>query len=627
MKFEDMFKKIFYWWAILFSLFHFITGYFTLTMMVQRTMHLAFALPLCYFLWLQKQKSKTLAWLIIPITIVSIYTGVYVFSTYTARAMLFGLPLLQKEIVIGIVYITTVIFICFISAGPIMTSLVVLSILYARFGNYIPGFFGHSGFSWNRIVTSLVYASSDGIFGSLVGASSTYIFLIILFGSFLFNCGADEFIIKITTNLVGHLRGGPAKMAIIASGFFGMLSGSALANVAVTGSVTIPLMKKTGYDADFAAAVETVASSGGGLMPPIMGMSAFIMAEILGVPYFNICKAAIIPALIYFSYLYFMVDLRARKKGLIGLKREYNVIPILKDGWYYILPVFIFIYSLAVLRVSLPRVSFYSILSIFFLINIVPKLRKDSIKLIFRGLEEGAHQAIPVIIIVVAAQIIISMLSLTALGLKFSSAAVRLSGDSLLLLLIIGMISSIILGMGLPIVACYIIVAVFVAPGLVKSGVLPIAAHLFSLYYADLSAITPPVAPAAFVAAGISQGNPMVTAINGVKLALPGLLVPFIFIYRPALLLLQGNLLTTLLVLIQVGLGIVMLGMAIEGYGSFNIGPLHLYMKIICIIFGILCFLPINYLNIIGSIGGIFFLCLLILKRKNNLKKPITEIC
>jgi len=614
MKFEIIWKKIFFLWAIIFSLFHIITGYYTLTMMVQRTIHLAFVLPLCFFIWAQRKHYKAALWLVIPIAIISIYTGVYVFSTYASRGLMFGLPLPQKELMMGITYIVLVITICWISAGPIMTSLVVLSILYARFGNLLPGFFGHSGFSWDRIVTDLVFGSA-GIFGLLVGASSTYIFLIILFGSFLFTCGADDFIIKITTNMVGRLRGGPAKIAIIASGFFGMISGSALANVAVTGSVTIPLMKRTGYNPEFSGAVETVASSGGGLMPPIMGMSAFIMAEILGVPYLMIAKSAIVPALIYFSYLFFMVDLRACKIGLGGIKKVSSTISILKNGWYYILPVFIFIYSLTILRVSIPRVAFYSILSVLLLIVLVPKLREVRVELILKGLKEGAYKAVPVIVIIVAAQIIISMLSLTALGLKFSSAAVRLSGDSFFLLLIIGMFSSIVLGMGLPIVACYIIVAVFVAPGLVKAGVWPIAAHLFALYYANISAITPPVAPASYVAAGIAKGNPMITAMQGIKLALPGFLIPFVFVYRPALLL-NGSFLWTLFVIFQVSFGILLLGMAIEGYGFLKIGVLNLYKRIVLTIFGVLCFVPYTSLNVTGLVGGVLFILFLIFKKR-----------
>jgi len=626
MKNEKFWKILLPLWAIGMSLFQIVTGYYTLPAMEQRTIHVALALPLVFFIWAQKKKLKTIFWLVFPIIAILGFTGVYVYSTYASRVLTFGLTLAPKEMILGIIFLAITIGMCWIGAGPIMTSIVILSILYARFGSYFPGILGHSGFSWNRIINTLIY-SAEGIFGSLIGLSSTYIYLLILFGSILIACGGGEFVIDSVSSLVGRLRGGPAKIAVIASGFFGMFSGSSLANVAVTGSITIPLMKKTGYEPKFAGAVETAASSGGGLMPPVMGMVAFIMAEILEVPYLMICKAAVVPAVLYFLYLFFMVDFEAGKRGLAGLEKE--KIPkfrsTFKKGWYYLIPILVFLYTIAILHLSLTRVGFWTVISTL-LVAIIPKLRREGYRLALKGLEEGAHKAAPVIIILISAQIIISMLSLTALGLKFSSAAVRLSGGSLFLLLIIGMIASIILGMGLPIVCCYIIVAVFVCPSLVKVGIWPIAAHLFSIYYADMSAITPPVAPAAYVAAGIAKSKPFSTAIQATKLAIPGFFLPFMFVYRPALLL-EGGVIDVLYAIGLAILGLLLIGGAMENY--FFITTLRLYERVLAVISGILMIVPATSLNIVGVAGAVLFIVLILRReyprRKLDNKREVTH--
>jgi len=616
-KSKKFWETLIFFWAVGFSLFQIVTGYYTLPAMEQRTIHVALSLSLVFFIWAQKKKLKTIFWLVFSIIAILGFTGVYVYTTYASRVLTFGLTLPLKEMILGIIFLAITIGICLIGAGPIMTSLVILSILYARFGSYFPGILRHSGFSWNRIITTLIY-TAEGIFGSLIGLSATYIYLLILFGGILIACGGGEFIIDSVSSFVGHLRGGPAKIAVIASGFFGMFSGSALANVAVTGSITIPLMKKTGYEPEFAGAVETAASSGGGLMPPVMGMVAFIMAEVLEVPYLMICKAAVVPAVMYFIYLFFMVDFEAGRRGLLGLDKE--KIPkfssTFKKGWYYLIPILVFLYTIAIAHLSLTRVGFWTVISAL-LVAIIPKLRREGYRLALKGLEEGARKAAPVIIILIAAQIIISMLSLTALGLKFSSAAVRLSGDSLFLLLIIGMLASIILGMGLPIVCCYIVISIFVCPGLIKAGIWPIAAHLFSIYYAGMSAITPPVAPAAYVAAGIAKSKAFPTAIQATKLAIPGFILPFLFIYRPALLL-EGGVIDVLYTIGLAMLGLLLLGGAMENY--FFITTLRLYERVLAVISGILIIVPATSLNIVGVAGAVLFIVLILRREYPRIK-------
>jgi TRAP transporter 4TM/12TM fusion protein len=429
----------------------------------------------------------------------------------------------------------------------------------------LPGILAHKNYSFTRIVSSM-FITTDGIFGMLTGISATFIFLFILFGALLRESGGGDFFLDLAYSLLGHVRGGPAKVAVVASSLFGMLSGSGTANVAGTGQITIPLMKKTGYPAYFAGAVETVSSAGGLLMPPVMGSAVFVMMQILGVNYVTIIKAAVLTALLYYVGLFVMVDVEAQKIGLKGLPRE--KLPSLKkvigEGWHFLIPIGVLIYFLVFAQVSLTRAAFWANVSVPLATFLRPK-RRMTLKSFLDGLENGAKTALPVVAILALAGIVVGMVTLTGLGLMMSSLLIELSHGHLFLLLLFTMIAAIIMGMGVPPVAAYIVLAILVVPALVKVGVYPLAAHLFVFYFSTIAGITPPMAPDAFVAAGIADAPMMKTAFTACRLALVIFILPYVFVYNNALLLV-GSPLQIVWVSLTAFLGVLALAFALQNF-------------------------------------------------------------
>jgi TRAP transporter 4TM/12TM fusion protein len=429
----------------------------------------------------------------------------------------------------------------------------------------MPGLFAHKNYGTDRIIDTM-FITADGVFGMLAGISATFIFLFILFGALLREAGGGEFFINFAYGICGRFRGGPAKIAIVASSLFGMLSGSGTANVAGTGQITIPLMKRSGYPAYFAGAVETVASAGGLLMPPIMGSAVFIMMEIIGVNYLVIIKASILMAVLYFLGLFLMVDIEAQKIGLVGLKKV-EIPPLkktLKEGWHFFIPLLVLIYFLGIERSSVTRAALWANLSIP-LIAMMRKHTRMSLSKILSGLEKGALTAAPVVAILSLGGIVVGMITLTGLGLMMSSILIELSHGNLFLLLMMTMFASIILGMGVPPVAAYIILAILVVPALIKMGVYPLAAHLFVFYFGTIAGITPPMAPDAFVAAGIADSPMMKTAFTACRLALVIFILPYIFVYNNALLMI-GNFWQILWVSLTALLGVFALASAVQNF-------------------------------------------------------------
>jgi TRAP transporter 4TM/12TM fusion protein len=422
------------------------------------------------------------------------------------------------------------------TSGTGLVTVAVVFLLYARFGFLLPGLFYHRGYSWPRVFT-FAY-SLDGVFSVPIFVSVTYVALFILFGSFLQASGGGRFFVELAFALTGRARGGPAKVAILASALFGTISGSSAGNVVATGSFTIPMMKRVGYDPRFAGAVEAVASTGGQIMPPIMGAGAFLMAEILGVPYVAVTVAALIPALLYFLSVYFMVDLEAAKIGLKGLTRSElpELRRVLKDA-YLLLPVAVLIYALVFARVSIIRAGLLGIASCVAVSLINPKNRMGPAK-ILGALVSGAHAALNIIGTCAAAGIIVGVVSQTGLGIRLAAILLNYAQGILLLALILSTIIIKILGLGMPTTAAYAIAAAVIAPALIQPpfSLLPIQAHMFVFYFACVSAITPPVALAAYAGAAIAKAPPVEVGWIAVKLAIAGLIVPFAFAYGPALL-------------------------------------------------------------------------------------------
>jgi len=461
-------------------------------------------------------------------------------------------------------------------------------LLYSYLGAYIPGRFGHRGYSMSEILeyTSL---TTEGIFGVALGVSSTYIVLFILFGAFLERTGLMDFFNETALAVAGRTRGGVAKVSVISSALLGTINGSAIANVVTVGSFTIPLMKRSGFSPEYAAAVEATASMGGQLMPPIMGVAAFLMADMLAIPYARIATAAIIPAFLYFFAAGAMIHFRASRQGQRGLSKEElpSLGPLLLQRGYLLLPVAALIYFLF----SGYTPTYAAVYSIVFAIVVgasgalmdlrqkeqtvaqALKRRGVSISEIAGALERGVGNTVPVAVACAVVGIIVGAVTQTGLGLKLSGAILSLSGGSVMAAAVLTMLASIVLGFGLPTIPTYIICVTMAAPVLLELGVLPLAAHLFVMYFGTLADLTPPVMLAVYAAAGIAGAKPLAAGIQSVKLATAGFVVPYIFIFSPVLLLQDFTVPGLLLALSSAVAGVVALAAGIEGYLFRRAGP------------------------------------------------------
>jgi TRAP transporter 4TM/12TM fusion protein len=419
--------------------------------------------------------------------------------------------------------------------GLNLTIIAVLFLLFGYFGPYAPELIVHKGYSVERIATTLSL-TTEGIFGLPLGVASTFVFIFILFGAFLDKTGAGTFFINLSYSITGRFSGGPAKTAVVASGFMGSVAGSAVANVVATGSFTIPMMKKIGYRPHVAAAVEAAASTGGQLMPPIMGAGAFLMAEFTQTPYLEIVKIAFIPAVLYFFSVILFVHFEAQKEGIWGLPKEElpNIVQTLKDGIHFIMPVAILI-AVLVMNYSPMMAGFVSILAVY-ATALIRKRSRISLGTLIKTLEQGARNAIVVAVACAAAGIIVGIVNLTGTGLRFSSLVVSLSrGIPLIALILVGL-TSLLLGMGLPVTASYIVLIILAGPGLMDLGIPLLTAHMIVFWYSQDANVTPPVALESFSASGLSGSSPMRTAFTSWKLAKGLYIIPIIMAYHPLLL-------------------------------------------------------------------------------------------
>jgi TRAP transporter 4TM/12TM fusion protein len=522
--------------ASLFHLYAAQTG--TLFGMFQRSIHWMFMGTIIFLAYPTRKEG---GWYRLPDLLfiaLSLASGVFLLMNYEEIALRLGSPT-PPDIILGGVTILLVLEATRRAVGWPIVIVAILSMLYAYFGYLLPGIFGHRGYSLARIISHL-YLTTEGIYGVPLGASATFIILFIIFGAFLEKCGATKFFIDLAFTLTGRTMGGPAKTAIVSSGFIAMISGSAAANVVTTGTITIPLMKRTGYRPFVAGAIEALASSGGQIMPPVMGAGAFIMAELTGIPYVKIMAAAFLPALFFYISLYQIVHHEACKTGLKPFRVEAGppILRVLKQYGFLFIPILLLVF-LMVLDRTPNQACFFAILSVV----LVSWLRKDTrmgYREILEAMAEGAKGCIMIAAATACAGIVIGMITLTGIGLSFSSIIISLSHGHLILALIFTMIASIILGMGIPTAAAYIIVAILGAPALMRLGVPEIAAHMFVFYFAIISAVTPPVALAAYAGAGIAKAPPMKTALYATLFGLYKFLLPFIFIYNTGLLLIGG---------------------------------------------------------------------------------------
>ena len=585
--------------AVAFSLFHMYRAYVgPLGALQQRGIHLAFAMVLTFLLhpFRKRQPGKKPSVVDFFLALSGGIVGLYVVFEYHKLAYRIGTanPL---DFIIGLAAILLVLEGTRRLIGLALPLIAAIFLLYAYFGEYAPGFLAHGGFNIYRIVSHM-YLSTEGIFGTLLGVSANYIILFIVMGAFLQESGTGLFFFEFAHSVFGRVRGGPGKMSVISSSLFGTISGSSVANVVVDGWLTIPLMKRTGYQAHVAGAVEAVASTGGQLMPPVMGAAAFIMAEIVGVPYIQICFHALIPAILYYTALFVMVDLEAAKMGLKGLPRSElpNGWKVIQRGWHLLVPLFVLIYLLAVLEWSPMRSALFAII----LTPVFSFLRRSTrmnFRKIMEALKQGASGALAIALACACSGIVVGIFSLTGLGMALSNVLLDIAGESLLLLLLLTMITSLILGMGLPTTACYIILAVLVAPALVKMGVDIIAAHLFVFYFGIISVITPPEALAAYVAAGIANANPFKTGWFASKLGLNGFIIPYMFVYGPALLW-KGTTTEILLAAVSGVIGSAALACSVQGW---FLSRLSLWERLSLLVASLLLIKPGLMTDMIGS--------------------------
>ncbi len=472
--------------------------------------------------------------------------------------------------------------------------------LHALYAHKFFGFFYGPPTRLAKYIDTL-FMTSDGIYGIPLYVASTYIVLFIIFGGILIRSGVGRFFVDLAVALTGHRTGGPAKAAVVASGMTGTVYGSAVANVVTTGSFTIPLMKNYGYRAKFAAAVEACASSGGQITPPIMGAAAFIMAEFLEAPYSYVILAAIIPAFLYFTTIYFMVHIEAEKHGIEKIDKSMlpNVIEVLKGGGHMLLSLVVLI-GLLIYGKTAMTAGFWSIVSVIILSFIKKNTRMSVIDLL-GAFESGIKSTVPVTIACACAGIIIGSVFVSGLGLKFTQSVIDLSGGVLFILLCLTAISAIILGMGMTTTAVYITVAALIVPSLIESGILPIAAHMFAFYFGVVSTITPPVALASFAGAAIAKSPPMSTAVESSKVGIAKYIVPFAFVYNPSLLM-EGPIVWSFYSLIAVLLAYWLMTLGLEGW--FN-GKLNTYKRTLVLLGSVTLLIP--PLEIIYGFNGFYY--------------------
>ncbi len=524
--------------AVGLSLFHLYTaGFGLLNAMKQRSVHLALVLVLVFFLYpgFKKSSMTKIPWYDFVLAGLAFYCVFYHVLYFDQLITRPGLPSTQ-DIVVGVLGITLILEATRRVSNPVLPIIAICFLLYCYFGRSFPGLFAHRGYGVTRIINHM-YMGTEGIFGTPLAVSSTFVFMFILFGTFLEQTGMGRFIIDLAMALAGHSTGGPAKVAVLSSGLMGSISGSSVANVCTTGMFTIPLMKSVGYKPHFAGAVEAVASTGGQIMPPVMGAAAFIMATMMEVPYLHVAAAAIVPALLYYFAVLVQVHFEAARLGLKGLPRERLplIVPLLKQRGHLLIPLIGIIYYLIAGFTPL-KAAFNGIVITVVVSYFRKETRLTPMKFI-DALDGGARGALGVACACATVGIVVGTATLTGLGLSIANAIVKIAGGLMLPTLLLTMVACILLGAGLPTTANFIVTSTMAAPALFKLGVPPMAAYMFVLYFGIAADLSPPVALAAYAGAGIAGDDPMKTGMTAVKLALAGFLVPYIYVFNPMLVL------------------------------------------------------------------------------------------
>lgn len=590
-------------WIIFFGLlaFSIFQLYASITQSVPRqillSIHLGFALSLIYLLFPASRKIKKknkVAWYDIILSIIAVGIGAYwpiMIETIVNRVG----TLTPLDLTVGTLAILLTLEATRRAVGLPITIIAIIFMAYAYFGQSMPGFLAHRGLNFESLVNTMFF-TSQGILGTPLYVSATFIFLFLLFGAFLVKTGVGQYFNDLALSIAGRRIGGPAKVAIFSSALQGTISGSSVANVVTSGSFTIPMMKKLGYRKEFAGAVEAAASTGGQIMPPVMGAAAFLMVEFIGITYWEIAKAAAIPAVLYFSGIWIMTHFEAKRVGLKGLAKE--EMPDRKEvlGKIYLLIPILMIIILLMAGVSVMRAALWSIVGTI-VVSAIRKSTRIGFRQMVEGLVDGARTALSVAAATATAGIIVGVVTKTGLGLKLANGLVGLANGQLLLTLFFTMLTAIVLGMGSPTTANYVITSTIAAPAIILLGVPDLSAHLFVFYFGIVADITPPVALAAFAAAGVSGGEPIRTGVNASKLAIAAFIIPYMFVLSPELLMIDTTIPYMIWVVFTAFTGMIAIGAGVIG---FWYRKLYWFERIITIIAGLLLMYPEGMSDTIG---------------------------
>lgn len=586
------------------TLFHLYTGYFgTLPSQKQGAIHLGTALGIIFLLFPVKKGmhriQKTVPWYDVVLAFTAMYVTYHKIFFFDAilKSRITGYSTI--DIIISVIGILLVLEATRRTVGIPIVIVASITILYAVFGKYIPTtILSHPGFTVERIAPNLWYQES-GVFGTPIQISSKFIFLFLFFGVMLVHTKIGQFFNDLAFSLTGRFTGGTAKTAVVASSLQGMVSGSSVGNTVASGSFTIPMMKKSGFTPEFAGATEASASTGGQIMPPIMGAAAFIMMEYLGVPYSTIMLSALIPAILYFTGVFIGTHFEAKRLKIFGLPK--SELPIFKDlmikNGFMLLPVVVMIGT--ILSGFTPQRAALLGIGAVFLVSLIRKDTRLSFLKTIEVLEQGARVALPVIAAVATAGIIAGVVSMTGLGAKFAAGIIALSNGHLILALFFTMIACIVLGMGLPTTANYVVTATVAAPALINEfGLVPIAVHMFVFYFGIVADITPPVCLAAYAGAGIARGNPFKTGVTAVKLSIAAFIVPYIFIYNPILVLVDVTPVALIFAIVTSLIGMAGVSSAVVGYYARNS---LLWERLVLFAGGLLMIFPETITDLVGA--------------------------
>ena len=608
--------------SVFICIFHiFITLTVSVSVMQQRLVHVFTLMLLWYVYRLKENRAIDLKRILFAVAAVVICTGgiYYVLQCRTDALMekgIFGITF--SDIVFGILLMLFVLEIARETIGIALPIIAAVFLLYAFIGPYLPNVIAHRGYDIPYIINYVCW-TNEGIFGTPVGAAASFVVLYIIFGELLDQFGSGKFFIDISYALTGRMRGGPAEASVLSSALMGSINGSAVANVVTTGTFTIPLMKKVGYRKEYAGAVEAVASTGGQILPPVMGAAAFVMADMTGIAYSTIVISALVPGLLYYISLGIAVYLEA---GRMGIKAESDVRfrtvgAILKEGWYHIVPLAVLLICLLVCKFSANYSAIFAILSV----SIIGIIKSVIFEHTF-PLEQfkntcirAARSSVAVSAACACAGIVIGIVSMTGLGVRFAQIVLDVSHGHLFLMLLMTMVACIVLGMGLPSTAAYVIAATVASPALIQAGVSAIAANLFVFYFAIISFITPPVAIAAYAASGIAESDAIRTGFQAFLLGLAGFIIPFMLIYHPGILILGTSVLSTIRAVVVAFCAVCMMAVCIEGWLGM---PVSAAYRVFCFIAAVLLLIPTAGTMAIGLLLCTVLIIFSFVKKKRN---------